>query len=93
MLEQDVSCVPAHIGLGLVYTEVEDLQRAKREFEEAARLDSDSITAQFYLGWTQMRIESEAEARITLNRALELDPPQDLEERISNMLNKETISD
>jgi len=93
VLEQDAGCVPAHIGLGLVYIEVEDWQRAKPMFEEAARLDPGSITAQFYLGWTQMRMGAETEARITLNRVLELYPPQDLVERVTDMLNRETGSD
>ena len=86
MLEHDPACAPAFTALGLVYLDVEDLERAARALRQAARLQSDSLATQFYLGWTEARLGNGADARSALVRTLVLDPSEDLRERVALML-------
>jgi Ca-activated chloride channel homolog len=66
--------VSAHIGLGLAYTDQEDLGRAKNEFEAAAKLDAQFSGSFLHLGQLALSLKDFGAAQSALEKAASLRP-------------------
>lgn len=70
----------AHFFLGAAYQELDELEKAERQFLEATRLDGKRASHWRELGRTQLGLEKAAEAVKSLERALAIDPKDALSE-------------